>query len=465
MTMKWHELLNSTRVRSLFGGEESLKSSDDPRSEFDRDYGRTVFSAPVRRLQDKAQVFPLVKDDFVRTRLTHSIEVSSVARGLGALAGKWLVDQKELSSDSRSSIEVITATCGMLHDLGNPPFGHAGEEAICEWSKNTLKVHELFASERRFSGDFLEWNGNAQTIRLIGKLQILSDEYGLNLTCATMSAACKYISASDQVNRDRHDQSKVGYFSSERPLIDKIRAASGTGEARHPLTLLVEASDDIVYACVDLEDGIKKRLITWKVLEEELIAKSDGCEHTKKAVDLAKRKVGTSLRDLAFDEGMVQAFRTYAINEAAMSAFAEFKNSYPLIISGQYHSELVKKSSAAPLIKACKTIGRKVVYESDEVLKVELMGRKVIQDLLSIFWEGAKGQSTNFDHEPFAKKAFALMSSNYREVFGAAIARVDRNRPESSSHDLYCRVQLITDYVAGMTDSFATNLHKKLTNA
>lgn len=462
--MKWETLLNSTRIRKLFGGRPSQKSEDDLRSEFDRDYGRTIFSTPVRRLQDKAQVFPLVQDDFVRTRLTHSMEVSSVSRTLGAWVAKWMVEEGELHPDSQSSVEVITATCGVLHDLGNPPFGHAGEEAISEWCKNAPGVQNLFASRPQLFGDFLGWNGNAQTIRLIGKLQVLVDEFGLNLTCATMSTACKYIGSCESVSSDFHDRSKIGYFFSESELIEKVREATGTGSARHPLTLLVEASDDIVYACVDLEDGIKKRLITWDELEVNLLEIAGPCEHTRKAIKAAKELVGDSLDGLARDEGLIQAFRTYAIVEAARAALEEFKSSYSLIMDGNYHKEVVKEFSASGLIRACKTVGRKVVYECDEVLKVELAGRKVIQDLLSTFWEGATDYPRFSKLKPFAKKAFNLMSNNYRKVFESAMNRIDRAEADAAAIDAYCRVQLICDYLAGMTDSFATNLHKKLTN-
>jgi len=353
----------------------------------------------------------------------------------------------------------------MLHDLGNPPFGHAGEEAICEWCKNTLKLKEPFDADTKMLGDFLGWNGNAQTIRLIGKLQVLADEYGLNLTSATMSTTCKYIAASDQVNSDIHDQSKIGYFHSERLLIEKVREATGTGEARHPLTFVVEASDDIVYACVDLEDGIKKRLITWDKLEEDLVERTKGCEHTAKAIVGAKNIIGSSLQGIARDEGMVQAFRTFAIIEATRSAFEEFKKNYTLIIGGNYHKEIVKEFTAARLIRACKAIARRVSYESEEVLRVEIMGRRVIQEILSIFWEGAESYPNFPKTKPFGKKSFAVMSSNYCKVFEGAMASIDRQKSNADSMGLYYRLQLICDYLAGMTDSFATNLHKKLTNA
>src|ERR1700733_1329204 len=133
--MEWSKLLSSKRVGELFGKEPS---EADSRSAFERDYGRAVFSTPVRRLQDKTQVFPLEEHDAVRTRLTHSLEVSSVARNLGRQAGAWLEGQGVVSLDQVHHIETIAATCGLIHDLGNPPFGHAGETAIQSWFESKL---------------------------------------------------------------------------------------------------------------------------------------------------------------------------------------------------------------------------------------------------------------------------------------------------------------------------------------
>jgi dGTPase len=462
--MNWLQLLNTTRVKELYGQGTSIKSPSDFRGEFERDYGRTVFSTPVRRLQDKAQVFPLVTDDFVRTRLTHSIEVSSVARGLGGQIGRWLLEKGDLTPDTRPCLETIAATCGMLHDLGNPPFGHAGEQAINEWCRDVGRVGDVFSAKPQLAQDFIGWNGNAQTIRLVGKLQVLADEYGLNLTCGTMSATSKYIAASDKVRSEAVDTSKVGYFFSESDLVHKVREATGTGEARHPIALVVEASDDIVYACVDLEDGIKKRLITWRELESQVLEESDGSAHTEKALELAKQKIGSALSGFSLDEGLVQAFRTYAIVEATRAAFEEFKRGYLEIMAGTYHDSLIKRSTAAPLIKACKRIARRVCYESDEVFKTEIMGRRIIHDLLSIFWEGVSKGSIDGESEPFAKKAFELMSSNYRQVYRNAISRIDEADPHAGSLITYSQLQFVCDYISGMTDSFATNLHKKLTN-
>ena len=151
-SMDWNRLLSTTRVKGLFGQTSSLPIVGDLRSEFDRDYGRTVFSTPVRRLQDKAQVFPLERCDAIRTRLTHSMEVSSIARSLGETAERFLFECGDLKhEEQRGTLGTISATCGLIHDLGNPPFGHAGEASIREWFKNQ---HERPQFLRQFSAIF-----------------------------------------------------------------------------------------------------------------------------------------------------------------------------------------------------------------------------------------------------------------------------------------------------------------------
>ena len=192
MLMKWPNLLNANRRRPT-------TCLSDHRIEFERDFDRAVFSTPVKRLQDKAQVFPLEPHDAVRTRLTHSLEVSSVARGLATRSAKWLLEQGEISTGMDRSIEAIAATCGLIHDLGNPPFGHAGEAAIQAWFKRPAREELLRKSLKNAEQqiqDFLKFEGNAQSLRLITKLQVLADYKGLNLTFGTLSALGKYIASS-----------------------------------------------------------------------------------------------------------------------------------------------------------------------------------------------------------------------------------------------------------------------------
>ena len=256
--MDWKTLLCKDRPRPS-------TSLGDHRAQFERDFDRTIFSTPVKRLQDKAQVFPLEPHDAVRTRLTHSLEVSSVARGLGIAVGKWLLDERLIEPGMERSVEAISATCGLIHDLGNPPFGHSGEEAICHWFDSRFGRSGLGGAlhgNSQLIQDFLRFGGNAQSLRLLTKLQILADYNGLNLTFGTLSASCKYIAPSHESgDKGNHAKSKPGYFASENGVVKQIRERTGTGDARNPITYLVEAADDIVYSVADIEDAVKKGVL------------------------------------------------------------------------------------------------------------------------------------------------------------------------------------------------------------
>lgn len=469
LNLQWQKLLCASRVRDVFGGKPSVKSPGDARSEFERDYGRCVFSAPVRRLQDKAQVFPMEAHDSVRTRLTHSLEVSSVARSLGSEIGKWLVSTNRIDPESSRSIEAIAATCGLLHDIGNPPFGHAGEKAISEWFLSRAEINSKFDPKSQRYWDFAKWEGNAQTIRLVSKLQVLFDEFGLNLTCGTLSALCKYTAKSHETDPGEqvHERFKPGYFFSENEVIDRTREATGTGRARNPITYLVEAADDIVYATVDLEDAIKKGVITFNQLTEFVGEATKKDKHFANALKLTNEKAeGAVQKGRDLDEALSQAFRTYAINEMIVASLEKFKEkaTYERIMAGDYHGELVFDSSAASLVQACKDLAKAQVYKSAEVLRIELMGKKVIQDLLDLFWTGAKAGKTEMSHKGFQGKAYLLMSSNYRNVFESRLQDATAAEDRDLELDAYTRVQLVCDYVAGMTDTFAVTQHRRLMN-
>ncbi len=339
MNMEWDTLLSEVRIRDFF--VEPKKGEKNNRTEWERDYDRAIFSTPVRRMHDKAQVFPLEPNDSVRTRLTHSLEVSTVARDMARIIGRWLEnDKKEIKEEQAKTVETIAATCGLIHDLGNPPFGHAGEEAIAEWFKEKNKKGDFLVfgnSEKRkdqLKNDYLEFQGNAQTLRLVSKLQILSDLYGLNFTCGTISAASKYIARSDKLLKKEkgvHEKRKVGYFTSEELIIDLVRNETGTGEAGNPITFIVEAADDIVFSVVDLEDGIKKGVIGWEKLKEILEKYANGDTEMlkrcfKKAEELINEKdERVDLKGKSRDEAMAQAFQVYAIGETVYAVIETFK--------------------------------------------------------------------------------------------------------------------------------------------
>ncbi|PQO42565.1 dGTP triphosphohydrolase [Blastopirellula marina] len=460
--MQWQQLLNSERPRPS-------TSPVDHRIDFEKDYDRSIFSTPVKRLQDKAQVFPLDPCDAVRTRLTHSMEVSCTARGLGIAVGKWLVKEEIITAEDSRAIEAILATCGLIHDLGNPPFGHSGEDAIQYWFETRFpgdKLGKQLENSPQLINDFRKFEGNAQSLRLVGKLQVLADAHGLNLTYGTLSASCKYTAPSDKANSEAEDYSKrkPGYFASEGSLVDKIREKTGSGDARNPLTFLVEAADDIVYSVADVEDGIKKGILKWAELEKLLKEYVDGSCQELGQVFGRKESI---LRAGRFEvpSGLAEdvhgaAFRTAAIGVLVESATKNFQDRYQSIMKGEYKEDLLTRNGQLhPLINALKKIGKERIYCTPENLKLEVMGRDVICDLMDKFWEGAekfpaKGRPKT---KSFAGKLGALLSSNYAQVFQQSLE-------EGELPETYRRFQLVTDYVCGMTDSFAKRLHAELLN-
>ena len=478
MALDWNKLLCAKRIRELRGGRPSAQTAQDLRSQFDRDYDRAVFSTPVRRLQDKTQVFPLEPNDAVRTRLTHSLEVSTLARGLTRAVTQWLVDKGHITSPQALGIEAIAATCGLIHDLGNPPFGHAGEKAISSWFEKKLKYEPAFFQDfgsdslaAQLKGDFLAFEGNAQTLRIISKLQLLADRNGLNLTVGTLSAAMKYTAASNEVGKDkRHEKEKPGYFASEKDVVDIIREQTGTSDARNPIAYLVEACDDTIYATVDIEDGVKKGVISWRDLEAALL-KTAPSEEARNLIEkylgeaskyISDSDMNLELTGKARDEALAQQFRTVVIGATKDAVVQAFITHYDAIMRGDYHGELIADSSAKDLIEACKTVGRHHIYRSEQTLRLEILGRRVIHDLMDLFWEGASAfgrppPDPNKFARKFEGKIYNLLSRNYRTVFEDAV--------KTSSFPIrYHQFQLVTDYVCGMTDTFACKLHAELTN-
>ena len=298
--MNWKKLLseNSQRERTskLILENNKIFTDDkkyvfkDLRNEFEKDYHRVLSSPSFRRLQDKTQVFPLEKNDFVRTRLTHSIEVSSFAKSLGQSIADEIIKKRINKNFGNKDVVAITnilATAGLLHDIGNPPFGHFGEDTIRAWFKNNLdiliikdengdkkKLSEILTDQMK--ADLTNFEGNAQAIRVVSKLHLLVDENGMNLTYALLNTLIKYPVSSLDIDPSNDDikYKKMGYNLAEEDLFKAIVENTGTFDKktgkcyRHPLTFILEAADDIAYSTADIEDGIKKGFIDFdKFLE------------------------------------------------------------------------------------------------------------------------------------------------------------------------------------------------------
>ena len=249
--LNWNKLLCSERRKDNHDKPESMETGIG-REEIERDYDRILFSAPTRRLADKTQVFPMEKNDSVRNRLTHSLEVSNLARSIGIrLAFNhrdpiWGNSADELKVER--TVPALLAALGLAHDLGNPPFGHQGEKSIGQW----------FRKKGIGGKDFKNFDGNCQTFRLLARLQILNDDYGLNLTYATLAGMMKYPVFS---STSCHRYKKFGLFKSEKDVAGDVWNATGLDEGiRHPMAYVMEACDDIAYSVIDAEDTVKKTM-------------------------------------------------------------------------------------------------------------------------------------------------------------------------------------------------------------
>jgi dGTPase len=484
--MDWSSLLCRKRLREILDGRPS-SSGDDHRTEFEKDYDRVIYSTPFRRLQDKAQVFPLESHDAVHTRLAHSMEVARVAKGLAQNVGKNVILEKEdIDEEVVQEIATIAEVCGLVHDFGNPPFGHAGEEAMRDWfrkkllsnpdaekfeSNEFLGAGDLTALGRRlwnngpqYLYDFLRFDGNAHTIRLLSRLQIVAHYRGLNLTAGTMAAALKYLPPSHEVkspdNGENHPYEKPGYLASEERVVEKVRGEIGMdADYRNPITVLVEAADDIVNSLIDLEDALRKGELTWKEIGSEINDRMEEDENRhdqfkeieKEAEDIVDRGDAELGRDKG--EAYLRMFRTGAVKRHVDAVSNRFEEKYNIIMEGDYPYEILGKGKTSELAEACTDLKFDRVIPSRDVIKLEYMGRNVMQDLMNMFWEGA--QEAPEPESDFNDKIYNLSSQNYRSVF--------ENTGESFP-DEYQRLQLVADQVCGMTDSYACQLHRELTN-
>lgn len=480
--MDWSSLLCRKRLRYILDGKGST-SGEDHRTEFEKDYDRVVYSTPFRRLQDKAQVFPLESHDAVHTRLAHSMEVARVAKGLAQKVGEDVIseNEEEVGEEEVQHIATIAEVAGLVHDFGNPPFGHAGEEAMRDWFRSLLLKEDgktkfeneqdlepqdfsdlgrtLWDEDPQYVYDFLRFDGNAHTVRLLSRLQVVAHYRGLNLTAATMAAALKYIPPSHEANGEDHLHDKPGYLASEEDVVEKVREVTGLEDNRHPITVLVEAADDIVNSLIDLEDALRKGELTWTEIADELKSRMEDEDSLDQFEDLkeeAEKVVDEGDAELNEDRGeaCLRMFRTFAIGKHVKAVSDKYEEKYDAIVEGSYSCEiLTDDTDTSELAEACEGLKFDRVIPSRDVIKLEYMGRNVMQDLMEMFWEGA--QEAPNPESDFNKKIYNLSSQNYRSVFENTGTSLPRE---------YKRLQLVADQVCGMTDSYACQLHRELTN-
>lgn len=452
--MEWKFLLNPVR----FKNSSNEPMENDMRNEFENDLSRIIFSSPFRRLQDKAQVFPLEKSDFVRTRLTHSIEVSTLARRIGMGVENELISTGKIKENFRGRISSILATSGLVHDLGNPPFGHYGEKVIQDFFKQFIQENNKlcdFSEEEKL--DFIKFDGNAHSFRILKKLDYLSDEHSYNLTYPTLATIIKYPRDSKEGNKKIKEKSsykKFGYFQSEKgsykQIVKELKMEVEEEEKRHPLVFLLEAADDIAYLVGDIEHGCKKGILSkeqiLKIFQQKL--GEYNLEDKKLLNELQTIKVEENYTDEL--EIFIRVLRIKLQAKMVHAIIETFIEKHDEILEGKFDSDLLDHSKARNIKKACKELSSKI-FENKEILKTEISGGIVISFLLKEFTRAVTSKDRE-DPQTKDGKLYNLISNNYRFL---------SNR-YPYENKIYNDLQLVTDYICGMTDTYAIDLYKRL---
>lgn len=469
--MDWEQLLSTKRSRQM-ADKNKEKSSSDLRSEFEKDYHRIIGSASFRRLQDKTQVFPLDKSDFVRTRLTHSLEVSSLGKSLGQNIGEnILIYKKDVSFTPQMKEDIchILQCAGLIHDIGNPPFGHFGETSIRNWFQcNLSKIHfqgksvaEVLSPQMR--EDFYHFEGNAQALRLVSKLHFLVDEYGMNLTYGLLNTIIKYPISSVEINPSTGNikDKKLGYYFADSELFDEIQVATGTRRCRHPLTYILEAADDIAYKTADVEDAFVKGFISYEQLKYELETlkeyQADQWFHAaEKLESLYRRGIERELKNPG--EYAVKNWIVRAQGFLIYCATYGFTNHYDEIMAGSYRYDLFHGTFGEKLMQLLGRIAYQKVFTSKAIYKMEVSESVILNFLMDHFiraiipYDEEPGRSP----DPLNERMISFISDNYKNAYHY------HSKGKSDVEKLYLRLLLVTDYICGMTDSYAKRLYQEL---
>lgn len=470
--MNWEQLLSTKRSRGGDGKPRKLKSTD-LRSEFEKDYHRIIGSASFRRLQDKTQVFPLDKSDFIRTRLTHSLEVSSLAKSLGQNIGENILTYRKdpgFQPGMKEDICNILQCAGLIHDIGNPPFGHFGEVAIREWFQKNLPsltykgetLDHLLTPQMR--EDFYHFEGNAQAFRLVSKLHFLVDENGMNLTYALLNTIVKYPVSSLGISLDSGDirSKKMGYYFADEALFREVQEATGTNGRRHPLTFILEAADDIAYKTADIEDAFIKGFISYHVLKEEL-EKLEKSKRNEKATFHPAEKLeqlyqrGVERKESRPEEYAVKNWIVRVQGFLITCATFGFTANYDRIMEGTYGQDLFYGTFAEELMELLGELAYRRVFSSKPIYLMEVTEAGILNFLMDSFVRAVLYYDEEEDRlGSIDQRLVSFISSNYKNAYHY------QAKGKSETERLYLRLLLVTDYICGMTDSYAKRFYQEM---
>lgn len=442
--MQWEQLLSLKRQGDT--SKRLRKEQDDTRLGFEVDYDRIIFSAAFRSLQDKTQVIPLSKTDFVHNRLTHSLEVSVVGRSLGRLVGKQIIAKyphlQEVHGYQANDFGAIVAAAALSHDIGNPPFGHSGEKAIGEYFKtgNGLQYKDQL-TEKQWQ-DLIDFEGNANGFSVLASSRE-GIEGGLRISYATLGAFMKYPKESlPKKPTQKICDKKYGFFQQDKEFFAEVanelglisnKSGNDIGFERHPLAYLVEAADDICYTIIDFEDGINLGWISEEYALEYLI------KLVKNGIDTKK------YNELITKEDRISYLRALAIGSLINDAVAVFMENEQAILAGEFPFALMDKSQYKAQMNDIIQISIKNVYQSKEVIQKEVMGYKIINNLLDAFCMA------------YNKKVNGT-ASNYDEL----LLELLPERFQFQKENLYDRLLHICHFVSLLTDGKALELYKTI---
>lgn len=492
MTFTYKELLSNKRYKT--SSIERSFLADETES----DKGRLIFSSPFRRLQQKAQVFPLEHNSAVRSRLTHTFEVAHLGRSIAKkVIFKMDEKQKELFELStldiqQAFIDTVESAC-LIHDIGNPPFGHFGEQAIRDWFKAKAskifrqsvanQLSETFKEDsdslcarfvNKYLPDFKEFDGNAQGFRIVTHLQWNRDEYGLNLTYSLLASYLKYLRCpNDEVLAKEHVYKKPGYFFCEKEIFDDIWTFFKLKKnQRHPLNYIMEAADDIAYCLSDIEDGFEKRILNETFFERMLIQEWHQITGEKIESDLIPRFIESAKSKSNFYFNFKIDLSRFLINLAA----EEYLNNHDKIFDGAKSEGLLEsKNEGFFALEALKSFARKYLYTHFDAENIELAGYATIMGLLdkyeSIlnlsyddFNKVINGEFRTKSNAPtdLERRLFHRLPGKYYKSYKHFSDKLPKDTIDTYLTEWYYRAHLIVDYISGMTDYHAVETYQLL---
>ncbi|MDR1876111.1 MAG: dNTP triphosphohydrolase [Flavobacteriaceae bacterium] len=448
--MDLNKLFSDKRTGTQY---KSSHKKTDPRSEYQRDFDRVIFSTSFRRLQNKTQVFPLPGSVFVHNRLTHSLEVASVGRSLGSEIGNYIAEKyaSELTEENkelyRHSLYNVISTACLCHDIGNPAFGHSGEDAIASYfHRNESLLKDKFSFKEW--QDFLNFEGNANAFRVLTQQQNGKSEGGAMLTYSTLVSIAKYPCESVAKDKNILHRKKFGFFQSEKSTFRDIAQETSMVFVqeepmvyfRHPFVWLVEIADDICYNIIDLEDAQRLGFINAQVCEDllqQIITEMEGNEkwnRVKKKLDRIEDK-----------NDRISFLRAVSIGALISRSIELYKQNLEKILSGildvSIFEQIKRECKAIQIIEDFST---KHIYNHRSVVEIENAGYNVMYELLDHFIPPvikSKGERKEYE-----KKAIKLIPAQFLYE--------DKNEYEG--------VLGVLDFISGMTDNYATDLYRKI---